>query len=134
MQGVKIDRINTRIIFDEGTIFAEFMDKVNSYADILCKKKDGSYMDIVYDQNMFLNSDISIEIRNSEGALLEAFSVYVKGDADKNGILDQNDIPLLAQALLQNTSNAAIYADYNGDGVYTLTDFVLWTQKAKQLQ
>ncbi len=134
VQGVKIDRINTRIIFDEGTIFAEFMDKVNSYADILCKKKDGSYMDIVYDQNMFLNSDISIEIRNSEGALLEAFSVYVKGDADKNGILDQNDIPLLAQALLQNTSNAAIYADYNGDGVYTLTDFVLWTQKAKQLQ
>ena len=91
-------------------------------------------MDIVYDQNMFLNSDISIEIRNSEGALLEAFSVYVKGDADKNGILNQNDIPLLAQALLQNTSNAAIYADYNGDGVYTLTDFVLWTQKAKQLQ
>lgn len=127
-EGIIIEKYNNRVILDESTTIAEFSTKVSSYLDIYYKSPQG-YLSLSSDRNQLLHGNISIEIRNSEGTLIETFAVFVKGDANNDGKFDENDIPILTQRLLQNPDAIITYADINGDRKYTLTDLIMWIKK-----
>lgn len=131
--GIKVDRNNTKILLDESATLATFNSMVSSYAQVYYKSGD-NYLDLNAHQNDLISSGVKVEIKNSEGALLETFSVYIKGDADGNGLFDENDLPMLGQTLLLKTESALFYADYDSDREYTLTDFVNWVKKAEENQ
>ncbi len=131
--GIKIDRNNTRVLLDESTTLATFNNMISSYATISYKSGD-SYLDLNAHQNDLISSGVKVEIRNSEGALLETFSINVKGDANGDGLFDDKDLPMLGQTLLLGTESALFYADYDSDREYTLTDFVNWVKRAEENQ
>lgn len=131
--GIKVDRNNTRVLLENSATLATFSNMVSSYGTVYYKAGD-NYLDLATNQNVFISSAIKVEIKNSEGALLEIFSVYVKGDANADGIFDENDLPMLGQTLLLGTDSALFYADYDSDREYTLSDFVNWVKKAEEQQ
>ncbi len=131
VEGIMIDRYNTRIILENSTTLLEFNEMVTSYLDICYKSAEHGYLPV---DNRLINTNIAIEIRNRDGILIEKFRVYVKGDANRDGKFDESDIPLLAQDLLQGASMSNIYADINGDGEYTLNDFIMWIKRLETIQ
>ncbi|MDD4316171.1 MAG: Ig-like domain-containing protein, partial [Clostridia bacterium] len=131
--GIRVDRTNTRVILENSATLATFNSMVSSYGSIYYKSGD-AYLDLGANQNAYISSGVKVEIKNSEGTLIESFSVFVKGDANGNGIFNSEDLTLLGQGLLLGSENAVYYADYDSDREYTLTDFVNWVKKAEDEQ
>jgi|AGTN01.1.fsa_nt_gi Bacterial surface proteins containing Ig-like domains len=72
-------------------------------------------------------SGTAVEVFNSSGVVVRTYLYYLNGDASRDGKFDSSDIPGLAEQYLSGDNLAA---DYDGDGVYSLTDLVNWARKA----
>ena len=69
-----------------------------------------------------------IELTDGDGKTVMSYRLFVKGDADGNGVADENDRYYWAEALFRQRKDADIFLDMNGDGKYTLSDYVLLTE------
>lgn len=128
---IRIDRLNARIILEESATLSQFKNMVETYADIRFLS-DEEYIDYELNQERYLSSAIKVQVVNYENTVLETFSVYLKGDANGNGVFDINDIPILADHLLAGLEYSALYGDITGDKRYTLTDFIKWVEKLEE--
>ncbi|MFH0864525.1 MAG: dockerin type I domain-containing protein, partial [Candidatus Gottesmanbacteria bacterium] len=54
-------------------------------------------------------------------------SLRPKGDADGNGVVDQNDYAVYLRAVLGAPIAALANPDFNGDGVVSPADLLIWT-------
>ncbi len=75
-------------------------------------------------KDMLVSDKLSIHLINDDNVVVTKFNIHILGDADSNGIVDQNDIESLAHAILSRQTNSHNY-DINQDGVYDIADFAL---------
>lgn len=116
------------IVFDR-TATAEELKESLVYADYLTakiKKADGSVVPL--EQVGILRSDYTLQIVNASDFTVFSYKLYLKGDANCDGVLDENDITSLADKLLKGNYDRDM-VDYDGDGAFTLTDLVNWARK-----
>lgn len=129
------DKINTTagyVLLNKSMKLSEAEEVFRSYLGIRFIKKDGNTEYEVSSgayPEAYLSSQMRIELTNGDGRAVMKFAIYVVGDADGDGTADKNDLPFWADMLLKNANVNIIYLDMNGDGVYTLTDFVILSER-----
>jgi len=122
---------SSSIILKSNMTLTEFRDSLASYLNLRFFSTDVQENFVGYSEvtvgtypNLMITSDIFLRVYNDKGeAVTEGFSVYLLGDADKNGIVDERDLAVWITKLATDAFEP--YLDANGDGEYTLTDLVL---------
>ncbi len=103
-----------------------------------------SYLNIyfIYDNELYVNSNtypnmlagnkIRLQLNNVD-LLITSYSIVLLGDTNGDGLLNNDDIPGMIIALMEERTTL-LYLDINNDGAYTLTDFVLWVALLEENQ
>lgn len=116
------------VLFTRATKLKEAVGYFSSYLNIRFVKTDGK---IKYEVKPSVNGEeyvtdgMRIELTDAEGKTVMSYRMFVKGDADGDGAVDENDCYYWAEALFRQRKDADIFLDMNGDGKYTLSDYVL---------
>lgn len=116
------------VLFTRATKLKEAVGYFSSYLNIRFVKTDGK---VKYEVKPSINGEeyvtdgMKIELTDGDGKTVMTYRIFVKGDADGNGIVDENDRYYWAEALFRQRKDADIFLDMNGDGKYTLSDYVL---------
>ncbi len=129
--GISVDVENGRVLM-EATTVDEAEEIFSSYLNIrfVCRDGDMSYeVSSRTHSGTRLNSSFVIELTNDYGQTVRNLRVYIRGDANGDGVSDEKDVDGWANALFRNSAESAYYLDVNGDGKYTLTDFVLLNER-----
>lgn len=114
-------------ILMETTTVDEAEQKLGSYLNMRFVKKDGEKTHTVTSRThsgMKLNSECSVELVNNDGKIIKSFRIYIIGDVNGDGEADERDVDGWAEALFKSSPENVLRLDTNGDGSYTLTDFV----------
>lgn len=101
---------------------------IASYLTARIKTADGKYMSLDAAKDKTLRSDYTLQIINAAEFVVFSYMILLKGDADANGILDERDVSALADKLVSQSYEKDV-VDYDGDGAFSLTDFVKWARK-----
>ncbi len=119
------------VLFTRATKLKEAVGYFSSYLNIRFVKTDGK---VKYEVKPSINGEeyvidgMKIELTDGDGKTVMTYRIFVKGDADGNGVVDENDRYYWAEALFRQRKDADIFLDMNGDGKYTLSDYVLLTE------
>lgn len=123
-----VNSLGGYVIFNGRTTFKKAVEYFGSYLNIRFVKTEGSVRYVlregVHDETV-MNKDIAIELVNDDGIAVLRFRVFVRGDITGDGEVNADDYDGWANALFRPTTEADICLDMNGDGKYTLTDYVL---------
>ena len=71
-----------------------------------------------------VGNNLSLSLVSSSGTTVRTYSVYLLGDTDGDGEITDNDVAGWISVLFSGDT-LSTYLDIDGDGVYTLNDFVL---------
>ena len=71
-----------------------------------------------------VGNNLSLSLVSSSGTTIRTYSVYLLGDTDGDGEITDNDVAGWISVLFSGDT-LSTYLDIDGDGVYTLNDFVL---------
>ncbi|MDD3947208.1 MAG: bacterial Ig-like domain-containing protein, partial [Clostridia bacterium] len=93
------------------------------------KKANGQFLALNDMDDEILRSDDILQIVNQAGYVVLSYQLYLEGDANCDGVLDEDDVAALALGLISGEYDRDM-TDYDKDGVFTLTDFVNWARKA----
>ncbi len=119
------------VLFTRATKLKEAVGYFSSYLNIRFVKTDGK---VKYEVKPSANGEeyvtdgMKIELTDGDGKTVMTYRLFVKGDADGDGVVDENDRYYWAEALFRQRKDADIFLDMNGDGKYTLSDYVLLTE------
>lgn len=119
------------VLFTRATKLKEAVGYFSSYLNIRFVKTDGK---VKYEVKPSVNGEeyvadgMRIELTDGDGKTVMSYRLFVKGDADGNGVADENDRYYWAEALFRQRKDADVFLDMNGDGKYTLSDYVLLTE------
>jgi len=124
----EVDLVSGYVLFDGEIALSEARKCFSSYLTVKFVKTEGTVRyelrEGVHDGER-LSSAVSIELRNSDGVTVMKLKIFIKGDADGDGRANYADSDKWAEALFTQNREAGIYLDMNGDGEYTLTDYIL---------
>ena len=73
--------------------------------------------------DLLIDRNVKVELYNEQGDFVTAYRVFVFGDGNNDGLVDENDLDAWATAIFANVADVDVYLDADGDGAYTLTDF-----------
>ena len=119
------------VLFTRAAKLKEAVGYFSSYLNIRFVKTDGK---VKYEVKPSTNGEeyvtdgMKIELTDGDGKTVMSYRIFVKGDGDGNGVVDENDRYYWAEALFRQRKDADIFLDMNGDGKYTLSDYVLLTE------
>lgn len=118
------------VVFDVPATGAELADAL-SYAGYLTariKTAGGTYRTLEDIGEERLRSDYILQLVNGAGYIVFSYKLYLRGDADCDGELTEQDIDVLAGQLIAKEFDKDL-ADYDGDGSFSLTDLINWARK-----
>ena len=90
-----------------------------TYADGALKYE----INAVTHHDLLIDRNVKIELYNEQGDLVRSYRVFVFGDGNNDGVVDEKDLEAWATAIFSNVADVDVYLDTDGDGKYTLTDF-----------
>ncbi|MBR1747196.1 MAG: M6 family metalloprotease domain-containing protein [Clostridia bacterium] len=119
------------VLFKNATFIDRAERTFSSYLDIRFTYTDG---DLTYEINGYtfetlLDRNVRVELLNTDGQVIAKYRVFIFGDGNDDGRTDENDLDAWANALFTSTSYADVYLDADGDGIYSLTDFAVLTER-----
>lgn len=129
-KGSAFTQTEKSIVFDETMTLGELGAAVTvaDYLKLRIKTADGKYITPNAAADKVIRSDYVLQIVNNAGFAVFSYKLYLKGDADCNGLSDESDISALADKLVSQGYDKDM-TDYDGDGLFTLTDLINWARK-----
>lgn len=125
---VSVNHSSGYVLFSRATLLSEGAEALSSYLNIRFVRTDGI---VKYEikpslaSGVYVSSSMRIELVDDDGSTIMVFRIYVKGDADGDGRVTDSDKTCWAELLYKQKAEADIYLDMDGDGDYSLTDYVL---------
>lgn len=126
--GIIINNSNRTVIFDSDITLADFAKKISSYLSISYCDADGYPVAPNTHGTRFVGSGVKIILASSGGENIDVYTVYRTGDGDGDGLVTAADKSFWLDAFFGGAAINKAF-DTNGDGVYTLTDFVVLNKK-----
>ncbi len=117
-------------IVDGEVTYSEIVSLFASYLKIrfVCIETEGEYyLNDNLHGNKIINRNVRIELCNDDGLIVTRYRIYIKGDANDDGVADERDRSGWADVLFSGEYYP--YLDINEDGKYTLTDYVLLSRE-----
>lgn len=128
-ESIYTDNIGGRIILENFRNMEELYNSISSVFNITWYNNNIEINPRAY-SSLAVNSDITMRLSDEFGKEIKAFSIYVLGDTDGNGILNRNDLDILAESLISKKYDFGYDVDKNGK--YDIVDFTILLTRAKE--
>ncbi len=135
-EDVSVSETTSTIVLDRQFSLSELSQKISCYLDIAFTytvgKDEFTITPDTYGE-LLLQSDLKIVLRNKSGAEIKSYSVCLSGDGNDDGKITDDDVVYWKMAIINKEEHSkGITFDRNGDGLYTLTDYVLLLDRLRE--
>lgn len=129
---IKIYDTEKRIVVSSPTTLSKFVSSLNSYAltAVFVDTKEKYELPVNAFSSRAVGGNLKLKLVTPGKITVAEYSVYLIGDADGNGVITDADVNEWISALFAGNTHA-FYFDANGDGAFTLADFVALLRKYK---
>ncbi len=121
-----IDDSYDAIVFDYSVTASSIVDAITipSYLTIVLEcngtQVEGDYV---------LPTGTIVKAVNASGTTIYQYSIIVIGDVNGDASIDSEDVIDMALTYLAGGDKYSTLLDLNGDGIFSLTDLILWAEK-----
>lgn len=127
---VVFDETRSRIILTKDVPVPELQTYFTSFLSVvlLDAEEEFALLPSAY-ASRYGGANLVLTLQTENGLIASRFDVYRLGDCDGDGRVEEADEAGWVDAVLRDAPYDYPYLDVNGDGKYTLTDFVLLLRK-----
>lgn len=129
---IKINETEKKIIVSSPTPLSFLSSSLNSYAlkAVFFDTEEEYELSLNAFSSRAVGNNMTLKLTTDGGITVAEYSIYLLGDADGDGFITDADKTEWMNALLSENSRISHF-DANGDGTYTLSDFVALLRKYK---